>query len=486
MNESQDTSETDEHLRQKALHLAQVEKLTGRQILDALGVGYRRLKRLLAGDYPKNPIPTISSLEPYRRILENWYRQYPRLKASQIYEKLKPYGFTGSYSSIRRFTQKYRKKKQKAYFELDFLPGEEAQIDWFYFKHPKVGQVAGFLYLLSYSRYAWGGFYPRTSFEFFLKAHQDAFEHLKGLARRHRYDNLKSVVLRRKPLIEYNGQFLDFARFYGFAIHACNPYSGNEKGRVERLIRDIRVWLYDLDFEDLVDLNQKFKEWLISRNNRIHRSTQKTPLELLGSERLLGLPKGGYPARRIVPASVLTVPFVEFDTNRYSAPSQYAGRICEIIADCEHVEIYVNSKKVATHKRCFEHKKKIKNPLHEERLLERSPHYKMIRIRRLIEDMDAASRAFVLIQDGEDERTLAAYEIFRLLKTHGRIVVLSALRQLNDMRTYKITALRSLLMLTSDKDTAPVWPKNTGLLNLTYEQRRLDAYDPDNRALEMP
>lgn len=476
----------DESLRQRALHLAEVEKLTGRQIINALGIGYRRLKKLLAGDYPKNPIPKVSSLEPYRRILEVWYKDHPRLKASQIYEKLKPYGFTGSYSSIRRFTRIWRRKKEKVCFALDFLPGEESQVDWFYFKHQKIGQVAGFLYVLSYSRYAWGRFYPRTSFEFFLKAHLDVFQHLKGLARCHRYDNLKSVVIKRKPVLEYNARFMDFARFYGFSVHACNPYSGNEKGRVERLIRDIRVWLYDLDFKDMADLNEKFFEWLIHRNRRIHRSTQKTPLELLTHERLLGLPQKSYLVERVVPSSVSKTQRVQFDANYYSAPSWCAGRPCEIIADCEHVEIHIDSKKVATHKRCLGRNQFIRNPLHEEGLLERSPHYKMIRIRRLVEDLDIASRAFILIQADEDQRNLAAYEIFRLLKTHGRPMILSALRELHNIRTYKIMALRSLLALPPDRDTPPVWPKDTGLLDLHYEQRRLDDYDPTRRDLEIP
>lgn len=466
--------------------MTQVEKLSGRQIIALLGVGYRRLKKILAGDYPKNPFPRVSSLEPYRRILESWYKDYPRLKASQIHEKLKPYGYTGSYSSIRRFTRAWRKKKQRAYFVLDFLPGEEAQVDWFYFKHEKIGQVAGFLYVLSHSRYAWGKFYPRTSFEFFLRGHLDVFEHLKGLARRHRYDNLKSVVLARKPTIEYNARFMDFARFYGFSVHVCNPYSGNEKGRVERLIRDIRVWLYDLDFKDLADLNEKFHEWLIQRNRRIHRSTQKTPMELLAKERLLGLPLKRYLAQRIVPSAVLKTQRVQFDSNYYSAPSWCAGRVCEIIADCERVEIHVDSNRVATHKRSFARNEFIRNPLHEERLLEKSPQYKMIRIRRLVEDMDIASRAFVLIQADEDQRNLAAYEVFKLLKTHGRAVVLSALRELHGIRTYKITALRSLLALPPDKDTPLVWPRDTGLLDLDYQQRRLDDYDPDRRNLEIP
>jgi len=466
--------------------MRQVEKLSGRQILAALGVGYHRLKKILACDYPKNPLPAVSSVEPYRRILEGWYKDYPRLKASQIHEKLKPYGYTGSYSSIRRFTRAWRKKKERSYFVLEFLPGEEAQVDWFYFKHEKIGQVAGFLYLLSHSRYAWGRFYPRTSFEFFLKGHLDAFEHLKGLARCHRYDNLKSVVIKRKPVIEYNARFMEFARFYGFSVHACNPYSGNEKGRVERLIRDIRTWLYNLDFKDLTDLNEKFFQWLIDRSRRIHRSTQKTPLELLSGEKLLALPSRVYPVQRIVPSAVSKTARVQFDSNFYSAPSWCAGRACEIIADCQRVEIHVDSKKVASHKRSLARNEFIRNPLHEENVLGRSPQYKMIRIRNLIEGMDAASRAFVLIQEDDQARDLAAYEIFRLLKTHGRAMILSALRELDGIRTYKMTALRSLLSLPPDKDTPPVWPRDTGLLNLEYEQRRLEDYDPDQRDLQSP
>lgn len=71
-------------------------------------------------------------------------------------------------------------------------------------------------------------------FEFFLAGHLECFKHLGGLVRQHRYDNLKSVVLsREQQQIKYNPQFLEFARFFGFSIHACNPYSGNEKGQVE-------------------------------------------------------------------------------------------------------------------------------------------------------------------------------------------------------------------------------------------------------------
>ena len=166
-------------------------------------------------------------LEPYDQLIATWYGQYPHLKAKQIYERLLPYGYTGSYRRVAEWTESFRRKKPEVFHALEFLPGEEAQVDWFFFHHPRLGMLAGFLYVLAYSRYAWGRFYAKTSFEFFLAGHLECFQHLKGLARRHRYDNLKSVVLGRKDSrIEYNPQFLDFARFFGFSIHACNPCPG--------------------------------------------------------------------------------------------------------------------------------------------------------------------------------------------------------------------------------------------------------------------
>lgn len=130
------------------------------------------------------------------------------------------------------------------------------------------------------------------------------------------------MLARENSRIEYNPQFLDFARFFGFSIHACNPASGNEKGRVERLVRDVRVFLYGRDFRDLKDLNSKFWDWLLKRAHETHRATGRTPLELLSEEKLLSLPEGVYPATRTIPGVLVSkTALVEFETNRYSVPS---------------------------------------------------------------------------------------------------------------------------------------------------------------------
>jgi len=182
-----------------------------------------------------------------------------------------------------------------------------------------------------------------------------------------RYDNLKSVVLRRTPTLEYNPQFLDFARFYGFSMYLCNPYRGNEKGRVERLIRDIRVFLAGESFESLEDLNRKFAAWLNKRNATLHRSTGHAPIELLAKERLLALPAQEYAPCRIVPAVVSKTALVSFDCNRYSTPTSCALKAVDVLAYPNTVKICCAGKTVAVHRRCFDKNQTIQNPLHAEK-----------------------------------------------------------------------------------------------------------------------
>jgi len=471
-----------ESIEKRVLHLREVEKLSLRQIAQFLGISRNRISRLLkqSGNSCK-AIAKPGLLEPFHQLISEWYKQYPRLKAIQIHERLKTYEYQGSYSNVVIYTKSFRRKKKKAYHMLNFLPGEEAQVDWFFFTHETLGKVAGFLYVLSYSRYAWGIFYPKTTFEFFLSGHKECFNHLKGLAHAHRYDNLKSVVIRRHPQMEYNARFLDFARHYDFSIRVCNPASGNEKGRVERLIRDIRIFLYGQSFSSIEDLNQKFHLWLIQRNNTIHRSTQKTPENLLSEERLIPLPVNVYPAKRDIPAvSISKTAFVDFDLNKYSVPTCYAQQTADIAAYSDKIEIYVKNKKISTHKRSFKSHQIIENPLHREKLLNTSPDSKMRRIVQLIQHMNPSMDIFLTHQEDDIQRMEAAFQLFKILKTHSKAMVISAIRELNNMKSFKIKALQSLLNLPAEtQKTNPVQPQNRQLLNLDYEQRRLEDYDPD-------
>ena len=276
----------DDELAARVLQLYQTEKLSiAPDCRLVCGMCASTVSRIIRWWERLRSVLTDTLVTPYRRLIESWYDEHPRLKATQVYERLLGLGFTGSYPTCERATRKLRTKKPVMFHERVLLPAEEAQVDWMVLTLPW-GTVYGFVYILAWSRYLVVRFYPRMTFEFFLDGHLEAFRECIGVAHAHRYDNLKSVVISRKPVLRLNPQFVDFARHYGFAIHPCTPYRANEKGRVERVIRDIRSFLYPQTPKDLADLNRLVNQWCGVRNNTPHSMTGRSPSECVIDEPL--------------------------------------------------------------------------------------------------------------------------------------------------------------------------------------------------------
>jgi len=466
----------DQSFSSQVRHLYEVEGLSMRQIAEKLGVSRKKVSRAIRNEGMRRT-PRESILKPYERLIEQCYQDYPMLKASQLYERLRSYGFQGSYATVALYSQRYRQKKKEAYHELSFLPGEAAQIDWLEVGFPW-GVAYGFGMILAYSRYLYVRFYPRQSLEFFLEGHIEAFREMGGVAHQHWYDNLRSVVIKRSPELKLNAQFLDFARHFGFSIHLCTPYRANEKGRIERALRDLRDWLRVNSFDNLQELNRKTSLWRIERNQRIHRATGKTPIEALREEKLKPLPAIPYPPYRVVPASITKTAFVEFETNRYSVPSTYAETPCEILAYPDRIEILIKGKRVASHQRSFGRRQRIEDPAHRERLLEKTPNFKLQRIYELMRKMDRSIEEFLRGAEAEGEDPIKlSYELFKILREGSKATLLSALREAVGLKIYRIHYIQSLLRLPQDQQDRPVYPQNQKLLEIHYKGRELKDYD---------
>ena len=74
-------------LKQQVLHLRDVEKLSQQQIADKLGIGRKRVRRMLKGQDCAKPSARKSILDKYVNLIVEWYKQYPKLKAIQVYER---------------------------------------------------------------------------------------------------------------------------------------------------------------------------------------------------------------------------------------------------------------------------------------------------------------------------------------------------------------------------------------------------------------
>lgn len=470
----------DDGTKERILHLYTVEKLSIRQIAEQMDVGRKAAAGVIKDSNCEKAQPQkVSNLDQYKSLIGQWYKEYPLLKSKQIYERLKEYGYKGGYRTVSKYTLQYRKKKSEYYHALTFVPGEEAQVDWFTVTNLPFGTVYAFVMVLSYSRYAWGKFYPRNSYEFFLDGHIECFRKFNGIPHSCRYDNLKSVVLARYPETKYNPQFLEFARHYGFRIYLCNTYSAHEKGRVERKGQDIRSFLYGKTFKDIQDLNEKLYIWLEEKNNTIHRSTNRVPNEMFKEEKLIHLPVNEYKPCRIIPSVLISkTGFIQFEMNKYSVPNTCSLKKADMTVYPEKIEIFMNNSRVAVHRRNFGRYQTIENPMHREKILGVTPKYKYARILQLMQNMDNDIALFLAKAEAEGEDKLSyAHELFKLLKLVSRNTLIWAVKKAYATSAYKLKAVTSLLDLPKEKESNPVYPRDTNLLNIKYEERGLDTYD---------
>lgn len=463
---------------QKIRYLKDVQNLSFHQIQLETGISRKKCSQIYYGNY-KPPKLRGSLLDKYRDLILHWFKEHPSLKAIQIFDRLKERGLVVSAARIAQYTRTLRRKKTKVFWQLEFLPGEEGQVDWFFLDHPVLGKLCGFALILSYSRFLFAHLFPRHSFEFFIQGHIMALQSFGGCPHALRYDNLKTVVLSKVPL-SYNPAFLDFAHHYGFEIRLCNVACGNEKGRVERVIRTLRETFFNTagHHQNLKSINQGLHDWVDKKNNAVHRATDKIPCHLKELEKLKPLPKNPWINALVHPPTRPSkTGFITFDSNRYSIPDYLAGQLLSVRSYTDHVDIYDQKGNiVASHPRSFGRNQSFLNPSHRSfgRLSQTA---KKHRILEVIKNLHPTVQSFLDQNQrlGEDPFE-CAHLLFTLLKHHSRETVLSALREALLRKSPRSNVVLSLLGPPGGLPQENVRPQNQQLLQLDYKPRPLEDY----------
>jgi len=192
------------------------------------------------------------------------------------------------------------------------------------------------------------------------------------------FDNMKTVVLKHGPPTIFNEKFLGYARARGFAVAACNPGKGNEKGRVERPIGFVRERFWPgRRFTSLMDLNTQAIAWRDDfANNREHEVTNRIPALVYAHEELqtlLPLRETHYETDDVESAGVTKRFRVRFDRNDYSVPPRLVGQPVVIRADDETVAVFLGPKRVAIHRRSFGVGEDIEHESHRREALAMKP-----------------------------------------------------------------------------------------------------------------
>ncbi len=323
------------------------------------------------------PRATDFYIDFIREILE----KHPHLRSTRIFQMIRDRGYDGSVVQLRRVVAGLRPTLREAFLSMRYFPGEQGQVDWAHFGEVSVGRarrrLSCFVTTLSYSRALYFEFFYDQVMESFLRGHVNAFADWNGVPRILLYDNLRSAVLeRRGDAIHFHPRLLELCGHYHFAPRPCQVRAGNQKGRVERVIRYIRESFFAARlFSSLEDLNRQALIWRdqVAHRRRWPGDDSKSVEQAFEEEkpRLLPLPQHRFDTDLLVPVQSGKTIYVRFDLNNYSIPPDTVGKPLMIAASVSTVRILDGSKQeIARHRRSYDRHQFILDPQHQEALLE--------------------------------------------------------------------------------------------------------------------
>jgi transposase len=301
---------------------------------------------------------TPSACEPHRTWIEAQV-QLGRNAVSIYQELVDGSGFTHHYNSVKRFVATLRQRAPERFDVLEFLPGEEAQVDYglgapTLVKPGRYQRPHLFVMTLKYSGKSLRQVVWKATQESWARLHEEAFHALGGCPAYVVLDNLKAGVLRPdlyEP--ELNPVYAAMLAHYGVVADPCRVRDPNRKGTVENAIQHTQsTALKGKRFESLDAQNAYLTSWEERwAATRIHGRKKRQVLELYREEqphlralpatRLRSFTQGSrtvddsglvqveasyYAALPAAPASRVTVRIYEHDIEIFDAAGQLLRR----------------------------------------------------------------------------------------------------------------------------------------------------------------
>jgi transposase len=356
------TPKTMEQNFAEVLKLSHVDHLGVRAIARQLSMSRKTVKKILYGEpKPKRVEKRGSMLDAYEPEIRRLVEETPSIKAPAVLERLRAQGYTGGVTIVRERVSGLRPRARgESFLTLDFAPGSAVQVDWADFGFAIPGcprRVSAFVMVLCHSRYLYLEFSLSQRMGTFLRCMERGLEFFGGTTTADIFDNMKTVVISRVAgVTQFNATFLEYARSRGFAVRACNPRRGNEKGRVERPIGFIRERFWPgRRFSDLLDLNTQGAEWRDRfANNRVHDLTGQVPALVFRSIEqplLKPLREASFNTDDVESTDTTKTFRFSFDRNQYSVPPRLHNQPIIVRANDTAVAAFLGTKEIARHAR---------------------------------------------------------------------------------------------------------------------------------------
>ncbi|MEW6569348.1 MAG: IS21 family transposase [Chloroflexota bacterium] len=320
------------------------------------------LERLLGATLNAPPPPqSVSSVEPYREIVERLHGQGVEMAA--IHARLRERGYPGSYASVVRFVRRLNPPRPDVVLRIETPPGEEAQVDFgsagkLLDEDGRSRKAWAFVMTLSWSRHQYVEFVFDQKVETWLRCHRNAWEFFGGVPKRVVLDNLKAGIAKRcwdEPQAQQ--AYRECAEHYGFLIDPHGPGKPEHKGKVEQggVHYLKRNFLAERELSSQTEANRQVLRWVQeTAGQRVHGTTREQPLERFELERaaLQPLPRTPYDLAIWKRVTLHRDGHVVFDKAYYSAPFRLRGERLWVRGGVQQVRLFTQDYQlVATHPR---------------------------------------------------------------------------------------------------------------------------------------
>jgi len=305
-----------------------------------------------------------------------------RHTAKRIFERLRDeHGFGGGYTVVKDYVRTARARGRETFVPLSHPPGH-AQVDF----GEAVGVIGGvrrkihfFCLDLPQSDACFVKAYPAETTEAFLDGHVSAFAFFGGVPLSVLYDNLKIAVAKicGDGKRERTRAFTELVSHYLFCDRFGRPGKGNDKGKVEGLVKHARVNFMTpvpvaASFDDLNDMLAR--RCRARQNERAARHAQiigeRLAADLAAFRRLPTVPLE--PCEKRV-ARVSSMALVRYRGNDYSVPTVHGFQQVMVKGFVDQVVILSGGEEIARHQRCYGSGTFVFDPLHYLALIETKP-----------------------------------------------------------------------------------------------------------------
>ena len=305
-----------------------------------------------------------------------------RHTAKRIYERLcLEHGFAGGYTVVKDYVRAARSRARETFVPLAHPPGH-AQVDF----GEAIGVIGGvrqklhvFFMDLPHSDAPFMKAYPAETTEAFLDGHVSAFAYFGGVPQSILYDNTKLAVAKicGDGKRERTSAFSGLVSHYLFRDRFGRPGKGNDKGKVENLVKNgRRRFLTPVPVATSFEaLNARLEADCLSeldRKSGRHSETIGVRLEAdLSAFR--PLPPGSFEPCEKRTARVSSTAMVRYRMSDYSVPTAYGFRDIVVKGFVDQVIIFCGGEEIARHKRSYERGSFSCDPLHYLALIEQKP-----------------------------------------------------------------------------------------------------------------